>query len=83
MTNPRNLPKYESVRTERYRYDLQDDGAEGLFDLKKDPYELTSFHGDTRYAKIKTILRTYLLKLQGCKGETCQTPVPKLPEPGA
>jgi len=83
MTNPRNLPKYESVRTERYRYDLQDDGAEGLFDLKKDPYELTSFHGDTRYAKIKTILRTYLLKLKGCKGETCQTPVPKLPEPGA
>jgi len=81
--NPRNLPTYVAVRTERYRYEIQFDGQEGLFDLKKDPYELTSFHGDTRYAKIKTILRTYLLKLKGCKGKTCQTPVPKLPEPGA
>ena len=46
-----------SIRTERYRYDLQDDGQEGLYDLKRDPWELQSVHADPRYAQIKAILK--------------------------
>lgn len=83
LPNPRDLPTYISVRTERYRYEIQDNGEEGLFDLKADPYELTSFHDDPRYAKIRAILRPFVLSLKGCKGKTCQARVPPLPEPGA
>ena len=33
--NPRGVPTYIAVRTKRYRYDLQEDGQEGLYDLKE------------------------------------------------
>jgi N-acetylglucosamine-6-sulfatase len=81
--NPRNLPTYIAVRTERYRYELEDDGLEGFYDLEKDPWEMTSIPNDPRYAKIKAILRRAALKLQHCKGKSCQVNVGKLPQPGA
>jgi arylsulfatase A-like enzyme len=80
--NPRGVPPYKSVRTKRYRYDLQADGQEGLYDLKLDPWELQSAHADPRYAQIKSILRAYLDDVVDCKGKDCRAPVPKLPPPG-
>jgi arylsulfatase A-like enzyme len=80
--NPRGVPSYKSVRTARYRYDLQEDGQEGLYDLERDPWELESAHDDPRYARIKSILRTYLEGILDCKGVSCRQPVPKLPPPG-
>lgn len=80
--NPRGVPAYASIRTQRYRYDLQEDGQEGLYDLKLDPWELTSFHADPRYARIKAILRAKLTVLRGCSGASCRTTVGQLPEPG-
>jgi arylsulfatase A-like enzyme len=80
--NPRGVPSYKSVRTARYRYDLQEDGQEGLYDLKLDPWELESVHDDPRYAAIKSILRAYLEGILDCKGASCRQPVPKLPPPG-
>jgi arylsulfatase A-like enzyme len=81
-TNPRDVPPYAAVRTQRYRYDLQADGQEGLYDLKRDPWELESVHADPRYARIKAILARRLAKLQNCRGASCRTPVRKLPAPG-
>jgi arylsulfatase A-like enzyme len=81
--NPRNVPTYISVRTQRYRYDLQEDGQEGLYDLKVDPWELTSFHNDPRYAAIKAILKPAAVRLSTCKGTTCRVDVGRLPEPAA
>ena len=46
--NPRGAPPYASIRTERYRYDLQFDGQEFLYDIKLDPWELESKHNDPR-----------------------------------
>jgi arylsulfatase A-like enzyme len=83
FTNPRNAPPYKAIRTARYRYDLQDDGAEELYDLKVDPWELTSFHDDPRYAAIKAILAAKLKQLVDCKGASCEVDVGKLPVPGA
>jgi N-acetylglucosamine-6-sulfatase len=80
--NPRNAPPYTSIRTQRYRYDLQSDGQEGFYDLKVDPWELTSFHDDARYAAIKAILKAKLAQLVDCAGRTCQVDVGPLPEPG-
>jgi len=80
--NPRGVPTYIAVRTKRYRYDLQEDGQEGLYDLKEDPWELESVHDDPRYARIKTILRAAAEDLADCAGASCRKPVPPLPQPG-
>jgi arylsulfatase A-like enzyme len=81
--NPRGVQPYTSIRTQRYRYDVQQDGQEGFYDLKRDPWELTSVHNDERYAAIKAILKTKLAQLVDCKGKTCQVNVGPLPAPAA
>jgi N-acetylglucosamine-6-sulfatase len=80
--NPRNVPAYSAIRTRRYRYELAETGQEGLYDLWRDPWELTSFHDDPRYARIKAILRRRLAGLRKCAGANCRKPVPELPRPG-
>ena len=80
--NPRGAPPYRSIRTRRYRYDLYTVGAEGLYDLQVDPWELVSRHDDPRYARIKAILARELAKLQNCNGAGCRVTVGNLPEPG-
>lgn len=80
--NPRGVPSYKGIRTERYRYERSDDGStEGLYDLKLDPWELESKHADPDYAAIKKILIAKLAKLTGCKGSKCQVDVGTLPAP--
>ena len=81
-TEPARRPDLHAVRTKRYRYDLQEDGQEGLYDLKQDPWELQSVHDDPRYARIKTILRGAAEDLADCAGASCRKPVPPLPQPG-
>jgi N-acetylglucosamine-6-sulfatase len=80
--NPRGAPPFTSIRTGRYRYDEQFDGQHWLYDLKVDPWELTSFHDDPRYAAIETILRGKMQQLVACKGKGCRVDVGKLPAPG-
>jgi arylsulfatase A-like enzyme len=80
--NPRNAPAYTSIRTERYRYDLQPDGTEQLYDLRLDPWELESRHADPAYAGIKAILKAKLAQLATCAGPSCQVDVGPLPAPG-
>ena len=58
------------------------DGQEGLFDLKRDPWELESVHDDPRYDTIKGILRSAAEDLADCAGADCRKPVPPLPQPG-
>jgi arylsulfatase A-like enzyme len=82
--NPRGVPPYGAIRTERYRYEMPKTGTEpeGLYDLALDPWELGSRDKDPRYAKIKAILKAHLQKLLTCKGAACRAPVPELPAPG-
>ncbi len=79
--NPRGVPAYKSIRTKRYRYDLQEDGQDGLYDLKLDPWELESVHNDPRYAAIKAILADALTRLTTCAGASCKVAIPPLPPP--
>jgi len=81
--NPRSAPAYTSIRTQRYRLDVQFDGVEQLYDLERDPWELQSVHADPRYARIKATLAAGLERLRTCAGETCQVDVGPLPEPGS
>jgi arylsulfatase A-like enzyme len=80
-TNPRGVPPYKSIRTQRYRLDLQVDGQSGLYDLKRDPWELQSVHDDPRYAQIADILRAALDRLATCSVPSCHVDVGKLPMP--
>jgi arylsulfatase A-like enzyme len=81
-SNPRGVPPYKSIRTERYRLDVTAGGAfEGLFDLKRDPWELQSVHDDPRYAQIHDILSTALDQLATCSGKSCHLDLGKLPKP--
>jgi N-acetylglucosamine-6-sulfatase len=81
--NPRGVPPYASIRTERYRYDVNTDGSglEGLYDLRRDPWELQSRHLDPAYARIKAILAGALDTLRICAGASCRVRVPRLPAP--
>jgi arylsulfatase A-like enzyme len=79
--NPRGVPAYTAIRTERYRYEVTETGVEEFYDLKLDPWELESKHDDSEYAAIKKILRGKLAKLRNCKGTKCRVDVGTLPEP--
>ena len=81
FANPRGVPPYKGIRTERYRYEYAENGAEGLYDLKLDPWELESKHDDPRYAAIEKILASKLAKLVNCKGSKCRVDVGTLPAP--
>ncbi len=70
--NPRHVPPYASIRTRRYRYDVNDLGQANMFDLKRDPWELQSIQDDPRYATIAARLRAKLEQLRTCSGATCR-----------
>ena len=79
--NPRGVPPYVSIRTRRYRYDVNALGQANMFDLKRDPWELQSVHDDPRYAAIAARLSAELEKLRTCFGSSCRKASVKLPAP--
>ena len=79
--NPRGVPPYKSIGTERYRYEVSAAGLVGLYDFKRDPWELDSKHDDPEYDRIKAILARKLAELVDCKGRGCRVDVGRLPSP--
>lgn len=72
---------YEAIRTERYLYIRYVRGGRELYDLAKDPHELTSRHDDPDHGKIRTFLDGQLDELQGCVGAECRKEIPQPPAP--
>jgi N-acetylglucosamine-6-sulfatase len=63
---------YKGVRTDRYTYVVyRDTGDEELYDRRKDPDELRSVDADPAYAKVKAHLKARLVRLDKCKGRSC------------
>jgi N-acetylglucosamine-6-sulfatase len=56
---------YKAVRTERYKliHWMHKDGVDELYDLERDPYELTNVIGEPGYAKVRKDLVKELRKL--------------------
>jgi len=79
--NPRLVPTYQSIHTNRYRYDLTQVGLDGLIDLERDPWELQSVHADRRYTAIKAALAKGLEQLSDCAGAECRDTRVDPPEP--
>ncbi len=69
--------KYVAIRTHRYLYSEYDTGEFELYDLERDPFQLSSLHADPGYAEVVTRLSSRLDALRGCAGEQCLA-TPKL-----
>ncbi len=65
-------PRYRGVRTDRYAYMRYPDGEQELYDLEKDPYELTSLDGRPGYAPERAALSRLLDRMQLCRGRGCR-----------
>jgi arylsulfatase A-like enzyme len=56
---------YKAVRTERHKliHWVHKDGVDELYDLERDPYEMTNVIDDARYARTRKDLVKELRKL--------------------
>jgi arylsulfatase A-like enzyme len=63
---------FSAIRTERYLYAEYGAGAKELYDLNKDPFQLTSRHADPAYASVRSQLAAHLHQLQNCAGSGCR-----------
>jgi N-acetylglucosamine-6-sulfatase len=77
------LPYYTGLHTRRYRLEEVTTGETELYDLQRDPYELTSLHADPRYAGVLAELRARLARLKDCKGRACISTGVRDPEPAS
>ena len=63
---------YKGVRTDRYTYVVYTEtGERELYDRRKDPGQLRNVAADPAYAKIRAKLAAKLVKLDRCKGRSC------------
>jgi N-acetylglucosamine-6-sulfatase len=63
---------FSALRNERFLYAEHDNGDRELYDLRRDPDELESVHGDRAYASIEARLAQRLAALQVCAGAGCR-----------
>jgi len=67
---------FRAVRTSRYLYAEHfagpSAGAQELYDLYEDPFELSSVHADPAYASVRNALAGRLAALAGCAGPGCR-----------
>ena len=64
--------QYTGLRTPRYVYVEHTTGERELYDLAHDPNQLTSLHGDARYASIRAELARRLAQMRACAGASCR-----------
>jgi N-acetylglucosamine-6-sulfatase len=67
----RQLPAYEGIRTDTYKYVEYDSGDRELYDLKADPYEVNNIYESADPSLLED-LKTRLEALRSCTGEGCQ-----------
>jgi N-acetylglucosamine-6-sulfatase len=65
------LPRFSGLRTRRYKYVEHLWGARELYDLRRDPYELTNLARLPRMAGVKAQLSRRLSRLRSCAGASC------------
>ena len=67
-----NIPEYHGVRTATYTYVEYLDGDRELYDVRRDPYELTNVYDDATQAT-KVALGDELAQLTYCRAGQCRT----------
>jgi N-acetylglucosamine-6-sulfatase len=75
----RRVLTYRAVRTPRWLYVRYRGGGRELYDLRRDPHQLSSLHADRRYRSTRRALGRTLRRLAGCSGAACRRPAPPVP----
>jgi N-acetylglucosamine-6-sulfatase len=68
----RTKPSYHAVRDPRWFYVEHSTGDRELYDLQKDPFQLTSRHGAAALASTRNDLARRLARLRTCSGNSCR-----------
>jgi N-acetylglucosamine-6-sulfatase len=68
-----NQQIFTALRTPRYLYAEYSNGERELYDLVRDPDQLTSLHADPASQSIRTRLAERLAQLRSCAGATCRS----------
>jgi arylsulfatase A-like enzyme len=63
---------FDGIRTRNFKYAEYLGGQRELYDLRKDPFELESQHGNPAYDAIKASLAARLHNLITCAGASCR-----------
>jgi N-acetylglucosamine-6-sulfatase len=66
-----NQPAFDALRTYRYVYVQHATGERELYDLERDPHQLTSLHNDPAYTNVQADLSLRLGLLALCAGRSC------------
>jgi len=65
------IPEYSALRTETHTYvEYPKTNERELYDLRKDPFQMQSIHGDASAARLEQLSKR-LAVLRQCKGESC------------
>jgi N-acetylglucosamine-6-sulfatase len=70
---------YYGIRLGPYKYIEWPDGEKELYDINKDPSELNNVVRDPNFFPIRAFLHNELVRLEECKGRTCQEVAAKIP----
>ena len=62
---------YVAVRTNRWKYAEYNNGDRELYDLRRDPFELYSLHGDERFEAVIADLSDLIERFSKCSGDDC------------
>ena len=72
---------YHAVRTAGWLYVRYRGGSTELYDLRSDPHQLRSRHGDPGYRATRLALARELRRLVHCRGAGCRRPTRPIPGP--
>jgi N-acetylglucosamine-6-sulfatase len=67
-----NQQIFAALRTPRYLYAEYSNGDRELYDLVRDPEQLTSLHADPAHEALRTALSARLARLRTCAGPVCR-----------
>ena len=65
-------PNYAAIRSPNWLYAAYLTGERELYNLARDPDELTSLHADVRYVRTQADLARRLARLRACAGTACR-----------
>jgi arylsulfatase A-like enzyme len=76
-----HAPPYRGIRTDRYALFLYGTGEVELYDMWRDPYQLSSVAKNRRYRKVRKTLLADLDRLARCSGSGCTAGIGPDPRP--
>jgi arylsulfatase A-like enzyme len=81
VANGNFAPAYKAIRTDRYLYVLYANGQQELYDMLRDPAQLTSQHRNRRFRFVRKWLFGHLAGFTACAGPSCRIEVGPEPRP--